>query len=132
MNFGSDNWAGAHPAISENLSKHASSFAAPYGDSDLDQAIEKRFSKAFERDVSIFFVATGTAGNSLALASIERPGGYVFAHREAHTIVDECGAPEYISNALRIVPVAGDNGKMNISALRREVERVSSLDVYVY
>ena len=130
MNFGSDNWAGAHPAISENLSKHAAGFATPYGGSTLDQEIENKFSKVFERDVSIFFVSTGTAGNSLALATIERPGGYVFAHRDAHTIVDECGAPEYISNALRISPVDGENGKMDIEALRQEVQRVSKLDVH--
>ncbi len=129
-NFGSDNWAGCHPTISENLSRHAVGFAAPYGDSSFDRDIQKRFSEVFEREVSIFIVGTGTAGNSLALASIAKPGGFVFAHREAHTIVDECGAPEFISNSLRIWPVDGQDGKIDIDALDQNVKQVSSLDVH--
>ena len=95
MHFASDNWAGAHPKIAENLNKHASGFAGAYGTSTLDKAVEQTFNEIFEREVAVFFVATGTAANSLAQASIARPGGVTFAHREAHTIADEGGAPEY-------------------------------------
>ncbi len=80
--------------------------------SELDQAIEKKFNEIFEREVAVFFVGTGTAANSLALASVARPGGIAFCHSEAHVIEDECGAPIYFSNASRLMPVAGPNGKM--------------------
>ena len=77
MNFTSDNWAGVHPAITENLARHASGMAAAYGHGDLDQQVERRFCEIFEREVAVFFVGTGTAANSLALASVNRPGDLV-------------------------------------------------------
>lgn len=99
MHFASDNWAGAHPKIAESLSLHAAGFAAAYGASEIDKRVEQRFNELFEREVAVFFVGTGTAANSLALASVNRPGGVSLVHREAHVIEDECGAPEYFTAA---------------------------------
>ncbi|WP_105383228.1 threonine aldolase family protein [Neorhizobium alkalisoli] len=121
MFFASDNWAGAHPAINERLSKESTRFAAAYGTSELDQAIEQRFNEVFEREVAVFFVATGTAANSLSLASVAKTGGVVFCHSEAHVIEDECGAPDFFSG-MRMVPVEGPNGKMLTANL---VERIA-------
>ncbi|MEQ1404462.1 low specificity L-threonine aldolase [Neorhizobium sp. Rsf11] len=112
MFFASDNWAGAHPAINERLSRESTRFAAAYGTSDLDKAVEARFNEIFGREVSVYFVSTGTAANSLSLASVARVGGVVFSHSEAHVIEDECGAPDFFSN-MRMVPVDGENGKMD-------------------
>jgi threonine aldolase len=126
MFFASDNWAGAHPAIAASLVEHASGFAAAYGTSDLDKKVERRFSEIFERDVAVFFVATGTAANSLSLTSVAKPGGIVFAHREAHIIEDECGAPEYLSGTLRLSPVDGPKGKMTAATLRRAISRFAN------
>ncbi|WP_288426205.1 low specificity L-threonine aldolase [uncultured Agrobacterium sp.] len=123
MFFASDNWAGAHPAINERLMKESTRFAAAYGTSELDKAIEKRFNEIFEREVAVFFVGTGTAANSLALASVARPGGIAFCHTEAHVIEDECGAPVYFSNASRLMPVAGPNGKMLPKNLQAAINR---------
>ncbi len=121
MFFASDNWAGAHPAINERLAKESTRFAAAYGTSELDQAIEQRFNEVFEREVAVFFVATGTAANSLSLASVAKTGGVVFCHSEAHVIEDECGAPDFFSG-MRMVPVEGPNGKMLTANL---VERIA-------
>src|SRR6478752_2133340 len=98
MIFSSDNWAGAHPAIAESLMAHAGGYASAYGTSELDRKVEKKFADIFERDVAVFFVGTGTAANSLALATANRAGGVAFCHREAHVIADECGAPEFFSH----------------------------------
>ncbi|MFN3364113.1 MAG: threonine aldolase family protein [Allorhizobium sp.] len=122
MFFASDNWAGAHPAINERLMRESTRFAAAYGTSELDRSIEQRFNDLFEREVSVFFVATGTAANSLALASVERPGGVVFAHSEAHVIEDECGAPDFFSG-MRMVPVEGAEGKINPLNLKARMAR---------
>ncbi|RYD37332.1 MAG: low specificity L-threonine aldolase [Verrucomicrobiaceae bacterium] len=121
MNFTSDNWAGVHPAITENLARHASGMAAAYGTSELDRRIEQRFSELFERDVAVFFVGTGTAANSLALASVNRPGGVAFCHREAHIVKDECGAPEYFTGGGRLQTVDGPAGKLRPELLLREL-----------
>ena len=122
MFFASDNWAGAHPAINERLLKESTRFAAAYGTSDLDRAIEHRFNEIFEREVAVFFVATGTAANSLALASLAKPGGVTFAHSEAHVIEDECGAPDFFSG-MRMSPVDGALGKMDPAHLKSRIAR---------
>ncbi|RCS23919.1 low specificity L-threonine aldolase [Phyllobacterium salinisoli] len=123
MNFASDNWAGAHPRIAESLTRHAGGFAASYGASELDRIVEKRFNEMFEREVAVFFVGTGTAANSLALASVNRPGGVSFCHREAHAIEDECGAPEYFTGGARLHPVDGALGRIDPVNLKRELKR---------
>ncbi|MDD2659657.1 MAG: low specificity L-threonine aldolase [Methylococcales bacterium] len=123
MNFASDNWAGAHPAISQRLLEVAAGFSAPYGASSLDRRIEKRFNELFEREVAVYFVSTGTAANSLALAAVNRPGGVSFCHREAHMLEDECGAPEFFTHGARLAPVDGGNGKIDPQNLKAEIER---------
>jgi threonine aldolase len=123
MFFGSDNWAGAHPRIAASLARHADGFAAAYGASDLDKRIEAKFNDLFEREVAAFFVGTGTAANSLALASVNRPGGVTFCHREAHVIEDECGAPEFFTHGARLVPVDGIDGRIDPEELELEIGR---------
>jgi len=123
LHFASDNWAGAHPKIAESLSTHASGFAASYGASELDKRVEQRFNELFEREVAVFFVGTGTAANSLALASVNRPGGVSLVHREAHMIEDECGAPEYFTGGARLHPIDGSLGRIDPDLLKRELKR---------
>src|SRR5690606_38541699 len=59
MFFASDNWAGAHPSVAANLSRHAAGFMSAYGSSDLDRQVERTFCDVFEREVAVFFVGTG-------------------------------------------------------------------------
>jgi threonine aldolase len=123
MNFASDNWAGAHPQIAEALARHASGFGAAYGNSALDKQAREKFSAIFEREVDVYFVATGTAANSLAMTAFARPGGVFFAHREAHMLADECGAPEYLSGGGRLCPVDGKLGRMDAAELDAAIRR---------
>lgn len=131
MNFASDNWTGAHPAISQRLMEASQGFAAPYGASELDRKIEQRFNQLFEREVAVYFVGTGTAANSLALAAVNRPGGVSFCHREAHMLEDECGAPEFFTHGARLAPVDGENGKIDPRNLKAEIERFPPNFVHV-
>ncbi|MBB4006724.1 threonine aldolase family protein [Allorhizobium taibaishanense] len=130
MFFASDNWAGAHPAIAESLVKEASGYASAYGTSDLDRRVEAHFNQIFEREVAVFFVGTGTAANSLALASVARAGGVTFCHFDAHVNADEGGAPEYLSHASRLYPIEGRDGKMSPSALHTAVSRFDTPSVH--
>lgn len=123
MFFASDNWAGAHPKVAAALNAHNTGFAAAYGDSDLDKAVAQRFGEIFEREVAVFFVATGTAANSLSLTAYNKPGGLTFCHRESHIVEDECGAPEYFTGGSRLRPVDGALGRMNPSSLEQAIER---------
>lgn len=130
MIFTSDNWAGAHPAISTSLSAHSSGYSAAYGAGDLDRKVEQTFNELFGREVAVFFVGTGTAANSLALSAVNKPGGVSFCHREAHVIADECGAPEFFSHGARLVPVDGAAGKMDAAILEREIGRFPPSNVH--
>ena len=123
MYFSSDNWAGAHPKIGEGLLAASAGFASAYGTSTLDRKVADRFNAIFEREVEVFFVGTGTAANSLALASVTKPGGVTFCHHEAHIHTDECGAPGFFAHGARLMPVSGDNAKVDCAALEAEIAR---------
>ncbi len=123
MHFGSDNWAGAHEAISAALAANSGGLVPAYGNSEIDRRAEARFSEIFGRDVAVFFVGTGTAANALALASVNKPGGVSFCHREAHVIEDECGAPEYFTGGARLHPVDGALGKIDPVRLRKAISK---------
>jgi threonine aldolase len=68
--------------------------------------------------VRVFPVATGTAANSLALATLVPPWGAILAHEGAHVVRDECGAPEFMSGGARLLLVPGADGKLTPAALR--------------
>jgi len=123
MNFASDNWAGAHPAVAAALSAQAAGFAAAYGASELDRKVALRLSELFEREVAVYFVATGTAANALSMTALARPGGVAFTHREAHMMEDECGAPEYFTGGARLAPVDGALGRIDSVLLDRAIRR---------
>jgi threonine aldolase len=132
--FASDNWAGAHPAIAASLSTAAGAYHAPYGGSDVDDRAAAALSALFERDVAVFFVATGTAANSLALASVARPASVMFCHSEAHVIHHEGGAVELQTGGGKLVPVGGapgGHGKIDPDALRLAMTLFPDDDVHV-
>jgi threonine aldolase len=123
MQFASDNWAGAAPEIVEAVAREASAFGSAYGESARDRAAHSRFSEIFERDVAVFFVATGSAANALALASVGRPGGAIFCHRNSHIVEDECGGVEFMTSGARLIGVDGAGGKLDPAALRSAIAR---------
>src|SRR4029077_19044234 len=59
-----------------------------------------------------FAVATGTAANSLSLATLSPPYGAVFAHREAHIETDECGAPAFFSGGAQLALLDGEHARI--------------------
>ncbi|MCV0393854.1 MAG: low specificity L-threonine aldolase [Rhizobiaceae bacterium] len=123
MIFASDNWAGAHPAVSDHLAANSGGYATAYGNSEVDARVAKTFCDIFEREVGVYFVSTGTAANSLSMTALARPAGVAFAHAEAHMIADEGGAPEYLAGGLRLCPVDGALGRMDPTMLEEAIGR---------
>lgn len=117
MHFASDNWAGASDRVMAALNAANDGFAPAYGADDLTRRVEARFCDIFEREVAVFFVATGSAANSLALSMSSRPGGAIFCHDEAHVAVDECGAPEFLTGGSKLVRLHGSDGKITPDGL---------------
>ncbi len=125
MQFASDNWAGAAPEIVEAIAAEAAHSGTAYGESAIDKAVAKRFGEIFEHDVAVFFVATGSAANGLAMTAVNRPGGVIFCHRDAHMLEGECGGVEYLTGGARLLGLPGDEGRIDVEALKRGIAAVT-------
>jgi threonine aldolase len=91
--------------------------AKAYGDDEWTKRLDDALGAYFGTQVKAFAVVTGTAANSLSLATLSPPYGAIYAHEEAHILNDECGAPEFFSNGARLVVCGGPNGKLTAETL---------------
>ena len=115
----SDTYAGICPEALAALQEANIGHTPAYGDDPWTAQATERLRELFETDCAVFFVATGTAANALALAALCQPYQSVFCHPDAHVQTDECGAPEYAARGIKLIPVAGANGKLAPASLRR-------------
>lgn len=115
--FLSDNTASAAPQVLEAVLAANHGPARAYGNDEWTHRLEAAFAELFEHELSVFPVATGTAANSLALATLVPPYGAVFAHDGAHVLRDECGAPTFMSGGAHLQAVAGPAGKLTPDGL---------------
>lgn len=125
MNFSSDNWAGASAPVAAALSAANRGLVPAYGNDDASRTVNDWFAEIFEREVQVFFVATGTAANGLSLAACMKPGGFAIVHETSHVAMDEAGAPEFFSGGGRLRPIEGPAGKLDPEALGAELARHS-------
>lgn len=122
MHFASDNCGPVHPEVLAALAAANTGYAASYGEDALSQAVAHRIRELFEApDAAIFLVATGTAANALALATLAEPWQTVFCTPLAHIHTDECHAPEFFTGGSKLTLV-GDGDKMTPAALSAAIE----------
>lgn len=117
--FTSDNAAGAAPAVIDALARANAGTALAYGDDPYTAELERRLSGLFEHDVTVLPMFTGTAANALALSCMTPPFGAVFCHRGAHIFTSECGAPEFYTGGARLIPLEGDDGRIDPVSFKR-------------
>jgi threonine aldolase len=129
MNFISDNAYGAAPEILAALTRANDGTEGSYGADKVSKRITETLSALFEREVAVFPVATGTAANSLTLATLTPHYGAVLCHESAHIYVDECGAPEFFSGA-KLLPLSGVDGKLTPAVLRGALANFQRGDVH--
>ncbi len=122
VNFASDNTAGAMPEVMAALADAAAAPAMPYGDDAFTRRLGELANEVFEREVAIFPVATGTAANALALATVAPPYGVVYCHEGSHIEEDECAAPEFYIGGGKLSLLEGEGAKFTAEALRAKVE----------
>lgn len=106
MQFLSDNAAAVHPNVWEAM-RAADEADAPYDGDALSASLGHKFSALFGRDCNALWVATGTAANCLALATMVSPHGAVVCHREAHIEMDEGGAPGFYLHGAKLILAEG-------------------------
>ncbi|WCT71862.1 beta-eliminating lyase-related protein [Sphingomonas naphthae] len=115
MRFFSDNAATVHPAVLEALAAAQPTDAAYDGDA-ISGRLDAAFSDLFGRDVAALWIATGTAANSIALATLCPPHGGVICHHAAHIQNDECGAPEFYTHGAKLLLADGPGAKLDVAA----------------
>jgi threonine aldolase len=117
IDFRSDNTGRAAPAIVEAVLRANAGTALGYGADEWTAALQRRFSDLFETPVRVFPVATGTAANALALASLGPSWGLVYCSEAAHINTAEANAAGFFGGGLKLVPVAGRHGKIDPARL---------------
>ncbi len=130
MQFLSDNAAAVHPHIWAAL-QAADAPAPPYDNDALSQQLDDAFGTLFGRPCAVLWVATGTAANCLALATLVPPHGGVVCHREAHIEMDEGGAPGFYTHGAKLLLADGEGAKLTpasiaavLDPIRPDVHRV--------
>ena len=117
IDYRSDNTGRAAPEILDALIRANHGTALGYGGDDYTAALQRHFSELFETAVRVFPVATGTAANALALASLGPPWANVYCSEVAHINTAEANAAGFFGGGLKLVPVAGSHGKIGADAL---------------
>ena len=119
MQFGSDNQTGASSQVLEMLTVANSGFTHGYGDDHWCAQATEDLKKVFSCDLEVYFVATGTAANSLALSCLVQPWETMLCHHQAHILQDESTAPEFFSGGARLIPISQKAGKLMLAHLAR-------------
>ena len=125
--FASDNYAGICPEAWQALEKSNHGHAPSYGDDPWTAEAADLLRETFEMECEVFFVFNGTAANSLSLASLGQSYHSVLCHETAHVETDECGAPEFFSNGMKVLTLAGADGKIDPAGIERLVKKRSDV-----
>jgi threonine aldolase len=131
MFFASDNAAGVHPAILEALTHAAQGPAMPYGNDPVTARFEAKAREVFEApEARAFVVATGTAANSLTLATLCNPWDTVYTHALSHIENDECGAPEFYTGGAKLTLLSGEGAKVDPEDFRARLRAATPHDLH--
>jgi len=117
MRFFSDNTGTAAPEMLAALSEANHGLAPAYGSDAWTQRLDDCLSTYFGAPVRAFPVATGTAANSLSLATLTPSYGVIFAHEEAHIANDEAGAPGFFTGGAQLSLLQAADGKLTKKVL---------------
>ena len=121
--FLSDNAAPVHPQVWEAM-RAADASDSPYDGDAVSQKLDDAFGTLFGREVAVLWVATGTAANCLALATMVPPHGAVVCHEEAHIEMDEGGAPGFFLHGAKLLLTKGENAKLTPDAIRAATDPI--------
>jgi threonine aldolase len=115
--FASDNFAGLCPEALAALIEANADHAPSYGADGWTLEATRLIREIFETECEVFPVFTGTAANSLALASICAPFERTLCFEHAHIAVDECGAPGFFAHGTTLTRIPGEHGKITPAAI---------------
>ncbi|MGD0064265.1 MAG: aminotransferase class I/II-fold pyridoxal phosphate-dependent enzyme [Streptosporangiaceae bacterium] len=108
--FGSDNHAGAHPAVLRAIIDANPGDAVAYGADEWTERVTAELRETFGAD-DAFLVLNGSGANVLGLSMLLRRHEAVICAESAHINTDECGAPERLLGT-KLLPVPAADGKL--------------------
>jgi threonine aldolase len=115
--FKSDNTAAVSREILDAISGANSGASLAYGADRWSERLDAVYGEFFGTPVRVYAVSSGTAANSLAIATMCPPWGTVLTHNEAHIERDECGAPEFFTGGAKLSLVEGAGAKVGAADL---------------
>lgn len=115
--FLSDNNSGVHPKILEAVYNANNGHEPSYGNDKYTKRAIELFEEAFESDVDVYFVTTGTAANIIGISGLLQSFEGVIAPDTAHINTDECGAFEKFGGN-KILYVPNRDGKLQIEDIK--------------
>jgi len=118
--FASDNTAGVHPDILNEIGISNQSHTPGYGNDEYTKEAQLLFKKHLGPETETFFVFTGTAANVLCLSGVMRSWNSVITASTAHLEQDECGAPEKFTGC-KILTADTSDGKISTDSVQRHV-----------
>ncbi|RYH08096.1 low specificity L-threonine aldolase [Tropicimonas sp. IMCC6043] len=131
MHFASDNTGPVHPNVMDALLRANAGYASPYAADALSAELTAQVREVFEApEAVVHLVATGTAANSLLLASHATPWQTIFCSRCAHIQEDELNAPEFFTGGAKLTLVTTEDGKMTPAGLRAAIEGEETRDLH--
>jgi threonine aldolase len=110
--FGSDNHAGAHPAILQAVLAANTGDAVAYGADDWTNRATASLRTAFRTEGEAFFVFNGSGANILGLGALLRRHEAVICAASAHINTDECGAAERLLGT-KLLQTDAPDGKLS-------------------
>ncbi|WP_208352304.1 threonine aldolase family protein [Pseudaestuariivita rosea] len=131
MFFASDNTGPVHPKVMEALVRANADYVSSYGADPIMDTVRQQVRDIFEApQAAIYLVATGTAANSIILATMAKPWETVFCSRVAHIHEDECGCPEFFTGGSKLTLIDEYGGKMAPDALKVAIEAEETRGVH--
>ena len=118
--FASDNTAGVHPVILEEIHSANTGHTIGYGNDRYTEEALELFKRHLGPETETFFVFTGTAANVLSLSGVTRSWNSVITASTAHLEQDECGAPEKFTGC-KILTVDTADGKISPSSVEKHM-----------
>jgi threonine aldolase len=118
--FGSDNNAGIHPDILNEIIVSNNCHVTGYGSDIYTDKARSVFKEQLGHDTETFFVFTGTAANVLGLLPITKSWNSVITASTSHLEGDECGAPEKFIGC-KVLVVDTPDGKINPELIEKHM-----------
>ena len=120
--MGTDTVSGVAPEMIASIIEASKVKTLPYGNDIFTKKCKKNISHIFEKKkLEIIPMISGTASNSLALASFLPSYGSLLCHAESHINKDEGGAPEFFSRGGKLISIPNETGRLNAEILNNKL-----------